>query len=199
MMNKTARLKRLSRHLLATTCLTLAGVGAAHATTINEMTQGPGAPTGDFSNSAASPTVLSSLPGVTLTPATGDTVDGIVRPGDLVDAFSFTGEPAGNLFLLTESSSRAAGTMEVLNSSEGVILTTFGLTTSQVAYSAVVPNDGILNVVVNYGICGECGIDYTIGVQAPVAPEPGTFAEIGLGLGLAGAVALRRRRQIRNA
>jgi hypothetical protein len=192
-MNRTARLKRLSRHLLATTCLTLAGVGAANATTINETS----APGGNFGTSFATSTDLSSI--ATLTPATGDTVDGSVHVGDPADYFTFTGESAGSLFMLTESAGRAAGSLEVLNSSQGVVLTTFGLTTSQEAYSALVPNDGILTVVVNYGVCGECTIDYSVGVQSPVAPEPSTFAEIGAGLGLAGAVALRRRRQIRNA
>ena len=188
-MNKTARLKRLSKHLLATTCLTLAGVGAAHATTINETS----APGSDFGNTFALATNLSSI--AALTPATGDTVNGTLPFNDH-DYFTFTGEPAGKLFSITEIASRASqGTMEVLNSAQGVVVNTVGLTTTQTAYEAVVPNDGILTVVVNYGACSECTIGYSIGLTAPVAPEPGTLAEVGLGLGLAGAVALRRRRQ----
>ena len=188
-MNKTARLKRLSKQLLATTCLSLAGVGAAHATTINE-TSAPGA---SFGHTFATSTNLSSI--AALTPATGDTVLGTLPCCTPSDFFTFTGESAGNLFTVTEVASRNAGTMEVLNSSDVAIVNTVGLTTTQGVFQAVVPNDGILTVVVNYAACGECTIGYAVGVQSPTAPEPSTFAEIGLGLGLAGAVALRRRRQ----
>jgi hypothetical protein len=199
-MNKTARLKRLSRHLLATTCLTLGGVGAAHATTINETS----APGGSFGHTFAAATNLSSI--AALTPGTGDTVSGTLPCCTPSDYFTFTGEAAGQLFTVTETGSRngsptqVAGSMEVLNSSDVAIVNTMSLTNAQQAFQAVVPNDGILTVVVNYQSCGECTIDYTIGVQSPTAPEPSTFAEVGLGLGLAGAVALqRRRRLLRNA
>jgi PEP-CTERM motif len=194
MMNTTAKLKRLSRHLLATTCLTLAGVGAAYATTFTESSQAPGAPSGDFGNTFATATNLAGI--AALTPATGDTVSGSLPFNDH-DYFTFTGEPAGQLFTLTEVANHAAGTMEVLGSdASNVIVSTFGLTTSAIATQAIVPSDGILNVVVNYGPCSECTISYGVGIQAPTAPEPSTFGEIGVGLGLAGAVALRRRRQL---
>lgn len=194
-MNKTARLKRLSRHLLATTCLTLAGVGVTHATTINESS----APGGDFSNTFTTlnpPTPLSSI--ATLTPATGDTVVGTLPFND-IDWFSFSGESAGALFSFSEIATLNFGTAIVENSSGTVLVNTVGLTTTQHVYDAVVPNDGILEVGLSFSNSNESTITYAVNVTFPVAPEPGTFAEIGIGLGLAGAVALRRRRQTQKA
>ena len=191
-MNKTARLKRLSRHLLATTCLTLAGVGAAHATTISETS----APSSDFGNTFGTATNLSTI--AALTPATGDTVTGTLTFND-VDWFTFTGEPAGKLFSISVLANRNFGTVIVENSSGTALVNTVNLTTTQNVYEAVVPNDGMLDVGLTFSNSNENPIGYIVNVTSPVAPEPSTFAEIGLGLGLAGVVTLRRRRQIRNA
>jgi hypothetical protein len=191
-MNKTARLKRLSRHLLATTCLTLAGVGEAHATTISETS----APSSDFGNTFGTATNLSTI--AALTPATGDTVTGTLTFND-VDWFTFTGEPAGKLFSISVLANRNFGTLIVENSSGTALVNTVNLTTTQNVYEAVVPNDGMLDVGLTFSNSNENPIGYIVNVTSPVAPEPSTFAEIGLGLGLAGVIALRRRRQIRNA
>jgi len=191
-MNKTARLKRLSRHLLATTCLTLAGVGAAHATTITESS----APGATFGHTFVTATNLSSI--AALTPSTGDTVFGTIPFND-VDYFTFSGEAAGQHFSITEQATQSFGTLQVLDSSQGVLVNTVGLTTTQNVYDAVVPNNGIITVVVSFSNSNENTITYAVGVQSPIAPEPGTFDEIGLGLGLAAAMTLKRRRQTQKA
>ncbi len=191
-MNKTARLKRLSRHLLATTCLTLAGVGAASATTINETS----APGGDFSNSPVTPTNLSSISTLAV-PGTNTAIGALSAGGD-VDVFSFTAIPFTPFSYNITDTSNGQGRVSVLNSSLVNIGSTPTLSIFTFNPQAVVPNDGIWadgKILVDIITGCECGFAYSATVSAPTAPEPGTLVDLGLGFGLAGAIALGRRRK----
>lgn len=202
-MNKTARLKRLSRHLLATTCLTLASVAAAHATTINESSVAGG----DFSNTFAGANDLGALGtslGTPLTIPGSNTAVGTISSGSDADFFAFTGEPAGAGFTYNiVDTSNGQGRASVLNSSATNIgstptLSIFSFNNSvPVSGGGIVPADGKVLIEILTGC--ECGFSYTATVTAPVAPEPGTLADVGVGLALAGAVALDRRRRMRKA
>lgn len=196
-MNKTARLKKLSRHLLATTCLSAAAVGAAYGTTITESPE-----PGEFGHTLGASTVLSTIAPLTI-PGT-NTVNGETN-GDNLDAyFTFdlgSGEANTSFsysFSIT-SSSNQGGHFEILNDSGTNIGSTTefafgsnlgaGLVTSG---TGTVPGNGdIVAAVLQGNEAGSISFTVTVTDTTPVAPEPGTFAE--LGLGLAGAVALRRR------
>lgn len=191
-MNKTATLKRLSRHLLATTCLTFTGVGAAHATTINESS----APGSDFGNTLPTAT---SLPGIAplAVPGTNNALGALANGGD-ADFFTFTGEPGTAFTYNIADTTNGQGRATVVNSGGSNIgstapLTTFAFTGSPVSGSGIVPTDGKIIVDIITGC--ECGFSYNATVSAPNAPEPGTLVDLGLGLGLAGAIALGRRRR----
>lgn len=191
-MNQTAKLKRLSRRLLATTCLTLAGVGAAHAVTINESS----APGSDFGNTLATATNLSAIAPLAV-PGTNTANGALATSGD-TDFFTFTAEPGTAFTYSITDTSNGQGRATVLNSSNGNIgstapLTTFAFTGSPISGSGIVPTDGKIIVDIITGC--ECGFSYSASVSAPSAPEPGTLADLGLGLGLAGAIALGRRRR----
>ena len=83
---KSARLKKIARHLLATTCLTAAAAGSAGATTITEGT--------DFSNTFAGANAL---------PIGTDVVNGSIWGAivsDPDDYFRFSGLLAGSSFSL---------------------------------------------------------------------------------------------------
>lgn len=185
-MQKSARLKKIARQLLATTCLTVAAVGVAGATTFTEST--------DFSNTFAGANAL---------PLGTDNVNGTVSgypTPDFDDYFRFSGLLAGSSFSLSASTPDANwfGTLLVFSSSHSQIGSTQNVQSTAVANaSGIVPLDGILvvDVVMNEG-SGQNG--YVVNLTAPLdltaqTPEPSTLA--GVGLGLAGALALRRRQK----
>jgi hypothetical protein len=175
-MQKTARLKKLARHLLASTCLTVAAAGTAYGSTFNESS--------DFSNAFGTADIL---------PVGTDTVIGHIGFGDADDYFEFTGLLGGATFFLGASTDGNSFNpfVTVLSNSPstitGPLTFSFGSPTNG---SGVIPADGIL--VFHVGNPGEGGT-YTVTLDAPLAgvPEPGTLT--GVGLGLAGALALRRR------
>jgi hypothetical protein len=199
-MNKTAR---LSRHLLATAYLALAVVGAAHATTISES-QAPG---GDFGNTFTAATQLSSIAALTIPGS--NTVTGAVTPtgAQVLDWFYFNGEPIGD-YLSWDISDLSSGTVleaYVVNSQGKNVTNGAGATAivfspaSDAIGNAFVPANGAVFVGIEFDTCSGCThVNYSATVVA-VAPEPGTMGDVGLALGLAGVVALRRRFRPRTA
>lgn len=210
-MNKTARLKRLSRRLLATTCLTVAAASAAHAVTITEST-------GFFSKTFTTsppPSELSNF--ATLTIPGSNTVNGGTDGSALDQYFTFdlgSGQ-AGQTFSYTLEAFGVDETKtgNFLVTDDGASTDNIGSTTPLTGFSApfsssstyttittgtgLVPTDG--NIVIAVQQDGEAGgISFSVTVSEPVAPEPGTFAEIGLGLAGA-AVAMKRRFKTRKA
>ncbi len=185
-MQKSARLKKIARHLLATTCLTVAAVGVAGASTFTEGS--------DFSNTFAGANAL---------PIGTDVVNGSLFGSlapDNDDYFRFSGLLAGSSFSLNASTPDSGwlGNLLVFSSSQSQIGTTQALHNSAPANaSGIVPLDGIL--VVDVAFSEGTGPDaYTVSLTAPLdqtaqTPEPSTLA--GVGLGLAGALALRRRQK----
>ncbi len=199
-MNKTAR---LSRHLLATTYLALAVVGAAHATTIAES-QAPG---GDYGNTFATATQLSSIAALTI-PGSNTATGTVISSGaQVIDWFYFNGEPIGDYLSwdITDLSSNTVLEAFVLNS-QGKNVTNGGTATaivfspsSAAIGNAFVPANGAVFVGIEFDTCSDCThVNYSATVVA-VAPEPGTMGDVGLALGLAGVVALWRRFRPRTA
>lgn len=182
-MQKNARLKKIARHLLATTCLTAAVAGMASATTITE--------TSDFSNVFAGANVLPI--GTDVVHATVGFVNGVNDPADY---FQLKGLFAGSAFSLQAMTSDAlAGNMNIYSSSQSPIgsangSANFFFTNQNASVSGIVPADGILVVGITDG---EGSGAYTVNLLN-TAPEPSTL--VGAGLGLASVVALRRKRKV---
>ena len=170
-----AALKKFARHLLTTTCLTAAAAGVASAGTINESSV-PGA---DFGNTFGVANVL---------PVGTDGVIGGVNTSDN-DFFRFSGLLGGGAYTLTGVYTGFA-TYSILNSSQGVLNPG---QSNPASFSGTIPGDGILVVSVQQN--EQLGT-YDLTLAAPQAPggvpEPATLT--GVGLGLAGAWALRRKR-----
>jgi hypothetical protein len=176
-MQKTARLKKIARHLLATTCLTAAAAGMAQASTVNEST--------DFSNLFATADAL---------PAGTDLVNGTLGGPDGNDFFKFTGLLGGSVFNLTASATSAPFFPGILlfDSAQNQIGTEqFFQLGENAGASNVVPLDGILVVQVT-GNEGTGSYSVSLDAGTAATPEPATVT--GVGLGLAGALALRRRK-----
>ena len=108
-MQKSARLKKIARHLLATTCLTAAAAGSAGATTITEGT--------DFSNTFAGANAL---------PIGADVVDGSIGGAivsDPDDDFRFSGLLAGSSFSLAAMTAYSLRTSRSMRESVPMPLT----------------------------------------------------------------------------
>ena len=176
-MNQGSRLKKLARHLLATTCLT-AAAGAAHAATVSEPP--------DFGNSFA---VATSLPVGTTN------VVGTMPFGDPADYFKFNGLLPGSAFSfdLHLNSSTGGPTLNGQDSSQNSLFSPITLSGSNTDFfgNGTVPADGMLIISLRQSV--ESNADYTgsLSAQLAGAPEPGTLATAGIAL--AGALALRRR------
>jgi hypothetical protein len=162
-MNSNAKLKKLARTLLATTCLT-AGAAVASASTFNEVT--------DFT----------AFPTVTLLGSGIDVVNGSLGAPDFDDYFQISGLTPGDLYKVTFASV-ASDFMYLRNSSGGQI--SF-LAPSQSVTTAGLP-DGIFNFEAQFE--GGSGA-YTVTLSDVTAPEPGTLALTGLA---AAALLSRRR------
>ena len=179
-MQKTARLKKFARHLLATTCLTVAATGAAQATTVNEST--------DFGDTFATSNIL---------PVGTDVINGAIFGSiapDGADFFTFTNLLGGSAFTLGASTPVGSffPEVQVLTSANTVVSPQQGFSLgSPASANGIVPLDGILVVQVN-GNEGSGPYTVTLDAQS-AAPEPSTL--FGAGLGLAGAFALRRKRK----
>jgi hypothetical protein len=178
-MKKTFGLRKLTRHLLATSCLTVAA-GSAHATTVN----------GPFGGSFGTATALPV--------GTTEITDSIpFNVGAVSEWVVFSGLQSGASFSFSgieTVSGRPPGSVSVRDSLNTDLLD-FALPAS--GQPGTVPTDGKLFVDVQFQSCGDCGTtDFTLDLTAPLAsstPEPGTIATAGVAL--AGAVALRRKRK----
>lgn len=203
-MNKTARLKRLSRHLLATTCLTAAAAGAAYATTITESPE-----PGEFGTTFAGATVIE---GLALGANVSNTVIGetdqdtsyreayfIFPNGVAGTSFTYSVSVEDNItgtFQLTDSLTTNLGTTTPFSIPNENNLSSFTQVTSG---TGTVPGNGEIVAAVLEGSGSEVSrLYFEVTLVETTAPEPGTSTEIGLGLAGA-AVALRRRLKTRKA
>ncbi len=164
----SAAFKKLARKLLTTTCLTAVATGAAQATTFNETT--------DFSNNSATANLL---------PLGTDRVLGSINPSGDIDFFKLTGLTPGALYSLIgtyEGSARYT----VLNSALATLNTAVD---NPALLTGTIPGDGMLVVGV---LQNEQIAFYDLNLQTSI-PEPSTAA--GVGLALAGALALRSKQK----
>ena len=179
---------KFARTLLATTCLTVAG-GAAQAGTII-YTEGTAPAPADFSNTFPAATVLTAaaIPGTT-------TVNGNISGGDPFDFFELTGLGAGTFTVTASTSGSGMGSVSVLTDANVVVGGPTGISNGVSASfgSFSIPSDG--NIVVELQDLGERSTPYTVTVNtlSSSTPEPSTIATVGLGL--AGALALSRKRR----
>jgi hypothetical protein len=177
-LKRTLNLKKLSRHLLATTCLTFfAGVAGA-TTTFTEST--------DFPNSA---------PGTTLPVGTTEVVGTLTIGSDVSDWFIFTGLLPGAPFTVAASDNIGADQIDVYDPSNTSSPLTgfFFFGVSPNTGTGTVPADGQLEAHVYLSSSEVSNNTYTIDLTASLAPEPGTVWT--LASGFAGALVLRRRRK----
>jgi PEP-CTERM motif len=176
-MKRTLNLKKLTRHLLATSCLTVfAGIAGASTTYIEST---------DFPNSP---------PGTTLPVGTTEVQGTLSTGSDLSDWFLFTGLLPGGSFTISgvvSIGTLPSNSVQVWNAAHTVEQFSFSMPPG--SGGGTVPGDGQLLVAVSASSV-EFNGGYTIDLSAPLAtPEPGTLAT--LGAGLIGAVAIRRRKK----
>lgn len=188
-MGKNTRLKKLARHLLATTCLTAGAAALANAQVVTEAV--PPAPT-DFGNTFGAAYLL---------PDGTTTVNGAVEFGsDIADYFTFHGLQGGTNFNFTATStdSRLIG-IDLFNSSDVQIGVEEAFDSVESATgSGSVPSDGILTFGLLVDGSGEGTRPYSVELNATQSstPEPGTLGVMGLGLAAGAALAKRRKKKI---
>lgn len=203
-MNKTARLKKLSRHLLATTCLTFAAVGAARGATIVETPE-----PGGFGDSLSTATVIQGFtqgPGWTNI-ILGETAESIsvdqsayfildMLPGSsFIYSFSVENSGTGSFQLTDTLGTNIGSTTPISFPVEGLsnyVTVTSGTGTAPAA------NGELVAAVLEDAGNESNRIYFNVTVTGDFVPEPGTATEIGLGLAGA-AVVLRRRFNTRKA
>jgi hypothetical protein len=163
-------MKKLTKALMGTTCLTVAAAAPALAGTINESL--------DFANTYGSATPL---------PDGTDVVNGTLDwDNDPIDVFSFENLPSGDYTFTYSSDNATAATLYVF----GNPLTTIQ---SNGTFSFNMGESGSALIFLNsQGEFATYTASLTSGNNASGVPEPSTFL-LG-GAGLAGALAWRRRR-----
>jgi hypothetical protein len=179
-LQRTSKLKRLAIRLLATTCLTAAASVSALAGIVNEPLTG-------FGN---------TFPGTLLPSGTTQVNGNVTSSNGADDFFELQSLPGG--------ASLSSLSFHFQNNSSifpiGVLLLTDTNTTVTALFSVpangaynptgIVPLDG--NLVVDLKPSNEGGSAYVLTLTTG-APEPGTFAALGLGLAGLGAIGLRHR------
>jgi MYXO-CTERM domain-containing protein len=180
---------KFARALLATTCLTVAS-GAAVAGTIT-YSEGTAPAPNDFSNTfagaSASALAAAAVSGTTI-------VNGFVSGSDRFDYIELTGLGTGTFTVDVVDTEGGTAGASIFNSGDTNLGGPSPLSTSVHAdfASQTIPVDG--DLVIELTSLGESANFYTVTVDTTAAtPEPGTIATAGLGL--AGAVALARRRR----
>jgi hypothetical protein len=184
-MKRTTKLKRLARHLLATTCLTAGST--AMATTVSEPP--------DFGTTFGTATDLPN--GTTM-------VDGSVQfPGDTNDFFTFQDLVPGTEFFFTATLTSATNGLELnlLTSGDAALpgsSNPYSFATSLPASATVdAPSDGIIVFDVLTGGGEGPARAYNITVNtATYVPEPGTLGAMGLGLAAGAALTRRRKKKV---
>ena len=172
-------LKKFVRALLAATCLTVAGSGAAHAGTILESSVAGG----DFPNSA---------PGTAL-PVGTTIVDGTISSFSDVDFFEFMNLAAGQSFTLTASGTGVYLNILAFDSSNNQIGSTQTFYSGQDGViPGTIPGDGMLIAEIRNS---EGTGAYSVSLDAPLSgvPEPATAGLTVLGLAAAALIARRRK------
>ena len=178
---------RFARTLLATTCLTVASGVAALAGTIT-YTEGvnPVSPT-DFPNTSPGTSLVAAAnPGTTI-------VNGGVPGFSDIDWFELTGLGSGT-FTLGATMSTGGAAIHVFDDTLNPLENASFTSVSGASFGALaIPGDG--NLLVELAGANEGTNPYAVTVVTTGAsvPEPATVACVGLGL--AGALVLRRKRR----
>jgi MYXO-CTERM domain-containing protein len=184
---KSARWEKFTHALMATTCLTVGASGMASGTTML-IVEGTSPAPSDFPNTA---------PGYLLPLGTNVVQGQLTNHTDTDDYFEFQGLSAGRSFSII-------GVYNPLHQEQQVSFTVFNSQGTQLGNATLegqgglvlgtIPNDGELIVQVNKASGKEAGASYQINLTAEVAAAPEPAPIFGAALGLAGALAWRRRR-----
>ncbi len=179
---------KFSRTLLATTCLTVASGGAALAGTVT-YPEGTSLPSQPPPTDPLTPLAAAANPGTTV-------VTGSISGNNVAAWFELTGLGTGTFTVDASTDGTPNGaTIYVFNDSDLTIpdaleTNTFVSGTDAVFGALAIPADG--NVVVDVQTNNESANDFSVTVNTTGSvPEPSTIATVGLGL--AGALALRRK------
>jgi hypothetical protein len=187
-MGKHTRLKKLARHLLATTCLT---AGAAAIADAQVVTEGTAPAPADFGNTFGAAYLLP----LGTTQVNGSTHDNV----DPADFITFQGLQGGTGFSFTATSTSPIGSdLNIFNSSDVKLSGPFFFSSSEgTSGNGTVPTDGLLTFDVFSS--SEAVQSYSINLtatQAAGTPEPGTLGAMGLGLAAGAALMMRRKKKV---
>jgi MYXO-CTERM domain-containing protein len=180
-------LERVTKGLLATTCLTIASSSVASAATITEGTSPAPIDFPNTSNGFLLPVGTTSVIG--LLAGEGDPADWFqfqsLLPGGSYSVHGFynpSGQEDGLRFALFNSSGTQLGSIGSLEIGGDVL-------------TGTIPNNGVLVAEVFGGSNGIYELDLTAQLGSVSTPEPATVATTGLAL--AGLLEARRRRRNR--
>jgi hypothetical protein len=180
---------KFGRTLLATTCLTVASGGAALAGTIT-YTEGLGGLPADFPNTfPGTPLAAATLPGTT-------TVNGFVNGEDSLDYFELTGLGTGTFTLTATEISEFGEAAVVVETDAASVLAgplDFDQGENATVSSMAIPVDGNLVIEIENQFESSGNYSVTVNTTGSTVPEPSTL--IPVGLGLAGALTLSRKRR----
>jgi hypothetical protein len=184
----SCRWEKFAHALLATTCLSVATGGASAATIL--IVEGTSPAPADFAN---------SMPGAYVLPfGTNEIKGSLTGTTDTKDWFEFQYLVGGSGFTLhgvyTPLHQEKGVTFQVFNSS-GVQFGNSSLEGQGRPINGTVPADGDLFVQVQFAQAGNPHYQFTLAAEA-VSPEPAPV--LGTALGLAGALAWRRKRALQS-
>ncbi len=174
--------EKFARALLATTCLTATSRIAAADTVI----EGQGGAPLDFSNNFAQAYLL---------PLGATVVQGVVSHSDNTDYFEFQGLASGNPFSFQiPQISCCEGLFAYIFRSSGQEIVA-GNVGEGITLDGTVPSDGDLVVRFSISESGVSSYEIDLVSGLPASPEPATLPAAGLAL--AGALAWRRKRNLK--
>jgi hypothetical protein len=186
----SGRWEKFTHALLATTCLSLATGGASASTIL--IVEGTSPAPADFPNSS---------PGYLLPYGTNEIQGTLTNTTDTKDFFEF-------LYLVPGTGFSLHGVYTPLHQEKGVTFQVFTTAGSQFGTSSLegqgrpingtVPGNGEMIVEVQFAQSGVAHYQFTLAAELGPAPEPAPILATTLGLGLAGALAWRRKRKLQS-
>jgi hypothetical protein len=186
----SGRWEKFAHALLATTCLSIATGGASASTILIAEGTSPGP--ADFPNSS---------PGYLLPYGTNEVQGSLTGTTDTKDFFEFQ-------YLDPDTAFSLHGIYTPLHQEKGVTFQVFTSGGAQFGNSSLegqgrpingtIPGNGDIIVEVQFAQSGNPHYQFTLAAELGPTPEPAPILGTTLGLGLAGALAWRRKRRLQS-